>query len=961
MFENFNRLHNAIIYCGQLVLLEILHGHSFPTDESLLYQHLYMDHRVTLQTLRTNNTISQQQWRILFPNNKRTNSKEFDISLCIILVRNCTNVPGPVNSWKKPPLVCDNSIAANVIRLNYFRNKYEHSSWLLFMTDKTFAIEWKEMEDILTDLGYQQLPHKLDLARLKTIALDSNNASFQRFQNLFNVIFVVALMAVIMILLNLRFPGNIFYASNLVKGTAELKKLYISNIGSKVESTIDNKVLSKRFYVQLNVISDKTFRAMFKHFDISHHINQHLKGINSSNIITMDQLLEGEEYKFIIIRGVGGMGKTHLAEELSLRWANDSSFWNNLQFVFFLKCRELNNLNVTSYKEILPLKYPNIFKYLTFDELTTRSSQLLIILDGLDELVYKDNHFQHIKLIELLDPASNDLPNMKVIVTGRPLSISRFVIRFRIYNRKEVDILGFSEESVISFIDYMLFNVTTAKRVKHLVKSNEYFGLMSRIPVYLKLICMIYGSYETIGSIETVTELYVWQLALYIQQYVKRKEIPRVLDEPHEIFELPWVQNIIIEVAELSYEMFVQGLAIIEKESNVKWKMYDKLEDLGFVLKISSSKFQFFHMTMQEFMVAIHLSLNEQLFCEVEINEDSEILFLYTGLQGGLVANSQSAAIIKNFAQVMNFTRNSKACTRKVKHVTWIKLVNEYRNKQDNNPFFWNISSYRAHMHESYFHEMVIEDWKFYSQLFSIHLQGIIDYSKLGEIIDNYCLNKQWRHSCVYTVTYFPCKNGYSITLKENPCIIDKNIIVRKEIHETAPNETKCFTTDNLLHNNKINYKNINFVRYAVPHIAYEFGPASNILSRYLTVIENKELFLIIGCSKHYKAQFNIFFELVKNGIKHRGKYFKNVGYIPIIEHELEVSSGQILHNTTIRISRRDKYANQRNMFVIIRTLCCLNTLSSLSCCSEMSKNLYKRFERNTKNCWEDSREMIYF
>ena len=774
-------------------------------------------------------------------------------------------------------------------------------------------------------------------------------------QNCFNLVFVAALIVVIISLFNLRFSGTIFDDNNLVKATTELKKVYISSIGSKVENTIDNKVMSKRFFVQLNVVPEKEFRTIFKPIDISHHKNQHLKGINSSNMITMQQLLEGEEYKFIIIRGVGGMGKTHLAEEISLRWANDSSFWNNLKFVFLLKCRELNIINVTSYKEILPLKYPNVFKYLTFDELTTYSSQLLIILDGLDELVYKDNHFQLVKVFDLLDPANNGLPDMKVIVTGRPLSISRFVTRFRMYNRKEVDILGFSEESVIAFIDYMLSNITISKRVKKMVKDNKQFGLMSRIPVYLKLICTIYGSYEVIGTIDTTTELYVWQLALYIQEYVKRKEIPSVLDEPGEIFELLYVQNIIIKIAELSYEMFGQGLAIIEKESNVKWKMYDKLEDLGFVLKISSSKLQFYHMTLQEFMVAIHLSLNEKLFCEVEINEDSEVLSLYTGLQGGLVTNSQSAAIIKNFARVMNFTKNSNTCSKKVSHFKWTRLHHEYHNKQDNNAFFWNMSVCRSHMNDIYFHEKVLEDWEIHST-YEMR-QGIVrKYIEQGESIDEYCLTDAWMHIYVFTMTYYPCDNGYSLNVKFKPCIVDKQMLIRKDIGNLVPKGVKCFTSDKLLSHKKINFNLIKHINYVVPYAVYEYGPTSHIMRRGVISVSDKQIYYVIG----YMKSFNRFLELMKIGIKERGKYFKPVDFISIIDYEIDVSHANIVHNTTVRISRRDRHSNLDavNIFVIIFTLCCQNTSTS---CLGMSKNLYKRFTRNTNECWEETREIVYF
>ena len=301
----------------------------------------------------------------------------------------------------------------------------------------------------------------------------------------------------------------------------------------------------------------------------------------------------------------------------------------------------------------------------------------------------------------------------------------------------------------------------------------------------------------------------------------------------------------------------------------------------------------------------------------------------------------------------MNFTKNSNMCTKKVKHATWTRLYHEYHNKQENNPFFWNMSTYRSHMQETYFNQKVTEEWKFYSKIYPMHQEGIQRYNKLGESIDEYCLTKEWTHTCVYTMTYYPCENGYTINVKSKPCIVDKQTLVRRNIREKTRKESTCFSVDMLMLHEKINFKQLTYINYIIPHV-YDYGPANNILRRCMISIEKKGMFLIYGYFKHY----NNFVEGVKRGINERGKYFKEVDYVSIIEYEAEVSQLNILHNTTVRVTRRDKYANERNMFVIIHTLCCQNTTPS---CPAMSKNLYKRFTRNTNECWEETREMVYF
>lgn len=440
MFEYYTRLSKALHSCGQLVLLEQLRSRGeFPIhDESSLYSHLFVNYHTQFLKLKNKKILKDDTWGKLFPTNCQTRSKDFDIKLCVFLIRNCKKFPKPIRGWNNiNPPESDTSISANVLRLKELRNKYAHGKKLLwFMTKSEFEEEWKVLVSILNALGLMDTARAGNhLEMCRNTPLEAHNMSFQRNQGCANSSFILILTIIIVILLK----GNSidFYWSSHYEhqATIKLKKIYIKTFGYDLEYE--------------NVVQE--FRTPFKERDLSHHRNHDLKDIASNNIV-MENLPDGDEYKFIIIRATGGIGGTSIAEEIALKWAVDKSLWNNFQFVFLLKCREVINMKITSFKDILPLKYPSVFQHITYEDLYFMSNQTLIVIDDLHELMNTDNQFQRIHLLDLLDPWKNSLPNVRIIVTGHPLSVSRFIQYFRVYNRKEVELIKFSKENVHTFM-----------------------------------------------------------------------------------------------------------------------------------------------------------------------------------------------------------------------------------------------------------------------------------------------------------------------------------------------------------------------------------------------------------------------------------------------------------------------------------------------------------------------------
>ena len=94
------------------------------------------------------------QKELLFPpSGGQPDSKDFDITLLILLLTNiCTSLKEPTTGWSSEPSSSDQSKEANIVRIRLFRNKIQHlpSSEI---SDDQFEKLWNELSEVLKALG----------------------------------------------------------------------------------------------------------------------------------------------------------------------------------------------------------------------------------------------------------------------------------------------------------------------------------------------------------------------------------------------------------------------------------------------------------------------------------------------------------------------------------------------------------------------------------------------------------------------------------------------------------------------------------------------------------------------------------------------------------------------------------------------------------------------------------------
>ena len=106
--------------------------------------------------LRNLRVVTPTQWNLLFPASGLPDSKDFDITLLTILLRNICGLPSPAAGWNVMPPASDTSISAEILRIKMFRNEaYAHLPCPEIDTIE-FERLWQEISKPLIKLGIPQ-------------------------------------------------------------------------------------------------------------------------------------------------------------------------------------------------------------------------------------------------------------------------------------------------------------------------------------------------------------------------------------------------------------------------------------------------------------------------------------------------------------------------------------------------------------------------------------------------------------------------------------------------------------------------------------------------------------------------------------------------------------------------------------------------------------------------------------
>ncbi|XP_047131171.1 NACHT, LRR and PYD domains-containing protein 3-like [Hydra vulgaris] len=359
------------------------------------------------------------------------------------------------------------------------------------------------------------------------------------------------------------------------------------------------------------------------------------------------------EKSVILISGIAGIGKTWLLRKCLLDWSKNL-IWNNVELVFYLECRRLNQYqNVLNINELLNVFYKHILNDFDISKHTT-----LFIIDGLDEFKY---------LNELLNPnlsctfpivnALAEIQSYKHVVAGRVYAIDKYQnIYTEHFDKLTIQIMGFNQGGVENYVEN---HVIEEKKevVKATLKESSIAKVMATVPFYLSSMCKIISDSSKIytTSFLTMTELYANIFLYFLQKHIIKNN--------GLVYEMMANENnkkYVLTICRIAFELFIENKFIFLKEEVLLFiNNFNEVDEslFGFIERVETHLgyfYQFAHLTVMEFCASVY-AYNCLSFEEIMANKKlKSCLSMICGL------SNKSQNIILKFLVNLNPSKKSK-------------------------------------------------------------------------------------------------------------------------------------------------------------------------------------------------------------------------------------------------------------------------------------------------------------
>ena len=315
----------------------------------------------------------------------------------------------------------------------------------------------------------------------------------------------------------------------------------------------------------------------------------------------------------ILVEGCPGIGKTMFSWELCRQWA-EGKMLQDRDIVVMLQLRskraqEANRLSDLFYHDNDRVRQ-EVVDYIT----SVEGRGVFLVLEGYDELV-EDQKSEGSILHELL--AGDCLPNATIMVTSRPVASGSLCIEFKERVDQHIEVVGFNDEDIKSYVESACQKEPQIlPDLISYMSSNPFVYSVMYIPLQCAIITALYVEKwkKTKGNIyapTTLTQLYTDLLLSSLIRYIGDQPAYSKLKSPMlKLSDLPsTLQEQVWQLSQLAAEGLENKKFIFDSIPCDHMGLMQSTEE---ELVIGSSvSYCFLHLTLQEYLAALHWSRME--------------------------------------------------------------------------------------------------------------------------------------------------------------------------------------------------------------------------------------------------------------------------------------------------------------------------------------------------------------
>ena len=324
------------------------------------------------------------------------------------------------------------------------------------------------------------------------------------------------------------------------------------------------------------------------------------------------RLEDGSPAQCILVQGAPGVGKTTLAWEACHQWGKGVLFSEYL-LVMLLKMRDQSIQKATTLSDLFKHPNPELQAAVCKDVVERNGKSTLILLEGYDELppdIQERSIFS--ALIE-----GKELPNATIFVTSRTSSSDIVYKKCKNTNFQHIEVVGFTREQIESYIKNTVADEKVLEAFRHYLKKYPHIHGLMYIPLNCGIILDVFiSSSDDEEPPTTQTELYTVLTKTILYRYLSSHPVHGKQKWRLSAFsDLPQdVHSNFLQLCEIAYEGILSNRLIF---SDIPTDQ----ETLGFMQSVpelyeskatSAVSHNFLHLTLQEFLSAVHISTFSQ-------------------------------------------------------------------------------------------------------------------------------------------------------------------------------------------------------------------------------------------------------------------------------------------------------------------------------------------------------------
>lgn len=416
----------------------------------------------------------------------------------------------------------------------------------------------------------------------------------------------------------------------------------IANLKQYIEKDIENK--SFDFFSEKEI--DKSY--IITEFNDNTNKTVHYKNI-------LDLLLNTSEQNKFAILGNGGQGKSQFLKMLykdlyqnnkfpifiSLQdfglWQKDNAQSGLFEYIKYLTGFEIDNIETTV---ITPTNNFN----------NTVNKDFYLLLDGLDE--YRGN-YRNLLNNELF---RNKL-NFNIVITSRNTR-SMYLSNFNLFN-----IQAFSTQQILEYLLFFLDELNANKLYSAIKSKNDLYTL-SKIPLFLALLCRIYKSNpESIHTIHSKSD--------FIQQIFDVLCDEKLIDKANR-------KHLLEELCSIAYNL----------KLNNEINPSSELLKLQLLIPIGNT-YQFVHKLFEDYYSALFLANNGTVNKFLDYRNDIYNIFTANWKQTIIfwfgIETISDEEKIKCFNKILKFKDKTSGWYQKRALLLCCEILGEYKNIPENN------------------------------------------------------------------------------------------------------------------------------------------------------------------------------------------------------------------------------------------------------------------------------------